>query len=171
MLSLRRAENSDLEQLRQISIQTFKETFSDLNSEEDMKAYIENNLSTSKLADELNKPDSLFFLCYENNVLAAYMKINFVSAQTEKAYPDSLEIERIYVLKQFKGKGIGKLLLERAKEIALQNHLKYIWLGVWEKNIEAIAFYRKFGYKNFGNHVFILRNDRQTDCLFRLDLG
>ena len=59
---------------------------------------------------------------------------------------------------------------KKAEEIALQNHLKYIWLGVWEKNTEAIAFYKSLGFTDVGNHVFMLGKDAQNDLIMRLDL-
>ena len=120
------------------------------------------------MTEELNNPHSIFFLAYIENELAAYLKLNLGEAQTERDNSDSLEIERIYVLNQFKEIGIGKKLMEKAIAIAQQNHLKYIWLGVWEKNTEAIAFYRKHGFKEFGNHLFMLGKDAQVDVLMRL---
>jgi ribosomal protein S18 acetylase RimI-like enzyme len=91
------------------------------------------------------------------------------SAQTETKYLNSLEIERIYVLNNFKGIGIGTKLIYKAKEIALKHNLNFIWLGVWEKNTEAIVFYKKHGFNEFGNHVFMLGTDAQKDILMRLD--
>jgi ribosomal protein S18 acetylase RimI-like enzyme len=170
MLHVEIAKLSDVEELNQIASKTFIETFAHLNSEENMKAYLENNLSVSKLTEELSNPHSIFFLAYIENELAAYLKLNLSGAQTEKDFPDALEIERIYVLNQFKGIGIGKKLIEKAIAIAQQNHLKYIWLGVWENNLPAIDFYRKFGFKYFGNHEFVLGNDVQKDILMQYNL-
>ncbi len=169
MLRITKAELFNLEALREISISTFVQSFAHSNSDEDMSVYLENNLSVSKLNEELNNPHSIFFLAYIENELAAYLKLNLGEAQTERDNSDSLEIERIYVLNQFKEIGIGKKLMEKAIAIAQQNHLKYIWLGVWEKNTEAIAFYRKHGFKAIGNHLFMLGKDAQVDIIMRLN--
>ena len=98
------------------------------------------------------------------------MKINFNKAQTEKNHDNTLEIQRIYVLQKYKGKKIGKMLIEEAKKIAMENSLRYIWLGVWEKNYSAIKFYEKQGFKNFDTHIFKLGNDEQIDNLMKFNL-
>ena len=169
MLRITKAELSNLEALREISISTFVESFAHLNTAADFKIYLEHNFSPSKLADELSNPASIFFLVYQNTEIIAYLKLNLSSAQTETKYLNSLEIERIYVLNNFKGNGIGTKLIFKAKEIALKHNLNFIWLGVWEKNTEAIAFYKKHGFNEFGNHVFMLGKDAQKDILMRLD--
>jgi ribosomal protein S18 acetylase RimI-like enzyme len=170
MISIAKAELSDLNLLREIAVGTFSESFSDQNSEEDMQLYLDQNLSMDKLEREMSDTFSVFYLGYYNAVAVAYLKLNFDKSQTETHKADSLEIERIYVLKEYKGRGIGKQLLGKAIEIAEGTKLKNICLGVWEKNTEAIAFYRKHGFREIGQHVFMLGNDAQNDQLMQLDL-
>jgi len=81
-----------------------------------------------------------------------------------------MEIERIYVLKDFHGKNIGQLLFEKAIELATQKNANYIWLGVWEENPRAINFYKKNGFVEFDKHIFVLGDDEQTDIMMRLEL-
>ena len=114
---------------------------------------------------EINTKGSTFFIAYLNEKPVAYLKINIGEAQTEKQGNDSLEIQRIYVLSECKGKRIGSLLMKLAEEEAKKANLKRIWLGVWEHNEGAIAFYTKKGYKNFSQHVFMYGNTQQTDYL------
>jgi ribosomal protein S18 acetylase RimI-like enzyme len=133
-----------------------------------MQLYLEQNLSLGKLEREMSDTFSVFYLGYYNAVAVAYLKLNFDKSQTHKA--DSLEIERIYVLREYKGRGIGKQLLGKAIEITENAKLKNICLGVWEKNTEAIAFYRKHGFKAIGNHLFILGKDAQVDILMRIEI-
>ena len=83
---------------------------------------------------------------------------------------NSLEIERIYVSKEYLGKQVGQLLLGKAIAIANDNKLDFVWLGVWEKNQRAIRFYEKNGFVVFDEHLFILGNDKQTDLLMKLIL-
>jgi ribosomal protein S18 acetylase RimI-like enzyme len=96
------------------------------------------------------------------------MKLNDGLSQTEQQAEDSLEIERIYVLKEYQGKGIGNELLNLAKHIANQKNAPYIWLGVWEENKKAIAFYEKNGFITFDQHVFMVGEDRQIDLMMKL---
>ena len=98
------------------------------------------------------------------------LKRNFGHSQTELNDNEALEIERIYVLKDFQGKKIGQKLYEKAVEVAKQNKVKYIWLGVWEKNQKAIDFYEKNGFVPFDKHIFVLGDDEQTDIMMEMEL-
>jgi ribosomal protein S18 acetylase RimI-like enzyme len=105
----------------------------------------------------------------ENEVIG-YLKINFGKAQTESINDNALEIHRIYVLKQFHGKKIGQLFVDKVLEIVNEYPAEYIWLGVWEENHRAIAFYTKNGFAEFDKHIFTLGDDVQTDLLMKLQL-
>lgn len=81
-----------------------------------------------------------------------------------------MEIERIYVLKEFHGKKVGQILYEKAIELAKGIDADFIWLGVWEENPRAIRFYEKNGFSAFDKHIFQLGNDEQTDIMMKLEL-
>jgi ribosomal protein S18 acetylase RimI-like enzyme len=98
------------------------------------------------------------------------MKLNEGGAQTELQKEDSFEIERIYVLSDFQGKGIGRQLLEKAIQMAMEKKASYIWLGVWEENKSAIQFYKKNGFIAFDEHYFMVGDDKQTDIMMKLTL-
>ena len=159
---------TDLENLQKISITTFKETFEEVNSEEDMQKYLDENLSEEKLKSELENPNSEFYFAENDNQILGYLKLNFGNAQTENQGNETLEIERIYVLKEFFPLKIGQVLFEKSLEIAKEKKLKFIWLGVWEENKRAIRFYEKNGFKIFAKHDFVLGNDVQTDLMMKL---
>jgi len=99
-----------------------------------------------------------------------YLKLNFGQAQTELQDEKALEIERIYVIKEFHGKDVGQLLYNKALQIARQKIVEYIWLGVWEENRRAINFYTKNGFVEFDKHIFKLGNEVQTDKMMKLSL-
>lgn len=99
-----------------------------------------------------------------------YLKVNFEQSQTELKDDKALEIERIYVLKEFHGKNVGQALYEKAIELAKEKKVKYVWLGVWEQNQRAIKFYQKNGFIPFDKHIFTLGDDKQTDILMKLIL-
>lgn len=161
---------NEVEKLRRISIQTFTETFSEENTESDMQKYILENLNSQKLNKELLTVDSEFYFIKVNQQIIGYLKLNSKKAQTEIQPDDSIEIERIYIIKKFHGKQYGKLLLQKAIDLALEKHCNYIWLGVWEENFKAIAFYKKNGFNQFDKHVFKLGEDEQIDLLMKLEL-
>ena len=158
----------DIEQIKYICEKTFSETFMENNSKEDMENYLSEHFSYEQLESEIKNQDSKFFVVRNNEEVVAYMKINFDKAQTEKGHNNTLEVQRIYILKEYKGKGIGKLLMQRAIQIAKENNLNYIWLGVWEHNLSAIKFYEKQGFKKFSTHIFKLGDDEQIDYLMKL---
>ena len=169
IISLRPCSNTpeDLILLEQISRATFLETFADSNSAENMSRYLTENMSADKLRTELSNDQSAFFLVEADTNVIGYLKINQGSAQTENKYEHALEIERIYVLHSYHGKGIGKMMLDFAMESARSMKADVVWLGVWEHNLRAISFYRKHGFVAFDEHVFMLGDDRQIDIMMK----
>ncbi len=160
----------DIEQLQVIGRQTFFETFADGNTEENMQKYLEEGFTVDKLTSELTNPNSEFYFALFDNKVIGYLKINFGQAQTELKDKKALEIERIYVLKEFHGKKVGQILYDTAFKIAKQTGANYLWLGVWEENPRAINFYKKNGFVEFDKHIFKLGNDEQTDIMMKLQL-
>jgi len=154
-------------QLQQIARSTFYETFADMNTPENMAQYLENDLSVGKLTVELNDPESQTYFARLDEEIIGYLKLNVGAAQTEKVDPGGLEIQRIYVKKEFHGSHVGATLLNFAFAIAEKDNHPFIWLAVWEKNPRAIRFYEKNGFVTFGSHVFQLGEDAQTDLLMK----
>ena len=169
-MKIRKLNIDDLETLRNLSIQTFKETFEEVNTEEDMQKYLDEKLSIEKLKTELENPNSEFYFAENNEEILGYLKLNFKDAQTEKLAENHFEIERIYVLKAFLGQKIGQILFDKAIQIGREKNLEYVWLGVWEENHRAIRFYGKNGFEIFGKHDFVLGEDVQTDLLMKMKI-
>jgi diamine N-acetyltransferase len=161
------ASLTDLESIQQIGRETFFETFAESNTEADMKKYLDENFSSNKISSELSNPDSYFFIVWEGKRPIGYLKLNTGSAQTEIRNDVSLEIERIYVKRDYHGKKVGQMLYEKALELAVQMKKEYIWLGVWEENPKAIRFYEKNGFVTFDKHFFKVGEDLQTDILMK----
>ncbi|TDQ59798.1 ribosomal protein S18 acetylase RimI-like enzyme [Mesocricetibacter intestinalis] len=169
-MQIRRLTISDLPQLRQIGIDTFRETFSCSNSAENMSAYLTQSFSLPRLQQELENPHSEFYFAERDNRIAGYLKLNSAQAQTELQDKRAVEIERIYVLQCWQGKGIGQKLYEFALNRAREQQAHYLWLGVWEHNHKALAFYRKNGFTEFDRHIFLLGEDKQRDIMMKRPL-
>lgn len=169
-IDIQKVTLSDIAQLQKIGRQTFSETFSEANSEENMKNYLEEGFSIEKLTNEINNKNSEFYFATFNNEIIGYLKLNFGDSQTELKDHKALEIERIYVSKEFHGKKVGQFLYDKAIQIAKQKNAEYVWLGVWEENLRAISFYKKNGFVEFDQHIFKLGNDEQTDIMMKLKL-
>lgn len=161
----------DLQELQKISIETFTDTFQEHNSPEHLQAYLEKAYHLEQLEAELANPLSHFFFIYSGQEIAGYLKINTGSAQTEEMDEDTLEIERIYVRRKFHKHGLGKQLMQKAIDFALQSRKHRIWLGVWEKNENAIGFYQKKGFVQIGAHSFFMGDDEQVDLIMAKNLS
>lgn len=164
-VQIKKCTLEDLLKLQEMSYETFNETFKDQNSPENMKAYLEKAFHLKQLEKELSNSASQFFFVYYNNEAAGYLKVNTDEAQTEKMGDESLEIERIYIKNEFQNHGLGKYLFNKALEMAKELNKKKIWLGVWEKNENAIAFYKKMGFVQTGAHSFYMGDEEQTDFI------
>ncbi|WP_332631293.1 GNAT family N-acetyltransferase [Halalkalibacter flavus] len=165
MTEIKKCNREDLQILQEISIETFNETFKDQNSPENMKAYLEKAFNSKQLDNELSNLFSQFFFVYFNREVAGYLKVNTNDAQSEEMGDESLEIERIYIKNKFQKHGLGKYLLDKAMKIAVERNKKKVWLGVWEKNENAIAFYKKMGFVQTGAHSFYMGDEEQVDFI------
>lgn len=164
-VEIRACSHEDLQKLQEISIETFNDTFKDQNSPDNMRAYLERAFNAKQLEAELSNSCSDIFFVYYNDELAGYLKLNRDEAQSEKMSDASLEIERIYIKKKFQKHGLGKYLLDQAIETALEHNKKKIWLGVWERNDNAIAFYNRMGFVQTGSHSFYMGDEEQIDFI------
>lgn len=162
---IKKCTQEELPKLQNISITTFTETFQEQNSPEHLQAYLEKAYNFKQLEQEVANPSSQFFFVSVNEEVAGYLKVNTDDAQTESMGSDFLEVERIYIKKAFQKHGLGKLLMDKAVEIAIEQQKKNIWLGVWENNENALAFYQKKGFIQTGSHSFFMGDDEQVDLI------
>ena len=169
-IQIRQVHLDDLVQLREISRLTFQETFAAQNTEENMRKYLDEAFSTQKLAAELGDPNAGFYFATIDGAIVGYLKINVGTSQTELKDAHTLEIERIYVVKEYQGKQVAQKLYSTALDLARQAEVDFVWLGVWEENPRAIRFYRKNGFVEFDRHIFKLGDDAQTDIMMKLDM-
>lgn len=166
-IQLVRVTSNDLSALQKLSRETFLDTFAWGNTPENMQYYLDTSFADEKLMQEINAADSEFYFAQHYNKPIGYLKINLGQSQTEVLEGNGLEIERIYVIKEFHGKKIGQLLFNKALQLATEKNIDYLWLGVWEKNSKAITFYEKNGFVPFSRHIFKLGVDEQTDILMK----
>ncbi|KAA9019468.1 GNAT family N-acetyltransferase [Niallia endozanthoxylica] len=164
-MKIKKCTLEDLHTLQAMSYETFYETFKEQNSLENMTAYLERAFNLKQLEKELSTISSEFYFVYFHHEIAGYLKLNTNDAQSEEFGNESLEIERIYIKNPFQKHGLGRYLLNKAIEIAMERKKKKIWLGVWEKNDNAIAFYEKMGFIQTGAHSFYMGDEEQIDFI------
>ncbi|MFN5376172.1 MAG: GNAT family N-acetyltransferase [Chitinophagaceae bacterium] len=159
----------DVVALQKIAQQTFSDMFTEYNSPENLKKYLDEKLSIEKLSQELSNPHSQFYFAQIGEEVVGYLKTNTGEAQTELKDLNAFEIERIYVLQAYHGKKVGQQLIDKALEEARKTTCTYVWLGVWEENHRAKHFYSKNGFVKFDTHIFRMGDDEQKDWMMKLD--
>ena len=169
-LSLVKCGSEHLGELVSLSRKTFEDAFAHLNDPEDFQAYLNSAFGKQAVMNELNNEHSSFYFVYYGGDLAGYFKLNKGPAQTDINDTGSMEIERIYVIKEFQGKKIGQWMISRIKELAAKEQATYLWLGVWEINEDAIRFYQTNGFEKFDEHPYYIGKDKQTDWLMRFHI-
>lgn len=168
--TLRLCRTEDLQALASLSRETFAHAFAALNNPLDFQRHLEEAFNPERLRAELGDPGTRFYFLYQGAHRAGYMKVNTGQAQTELREPEGMEVERLYVQADFQGRGLGSWMLQQARHLALKEGKRYLWLGVWEKNLAAIRFYERHGFVIFDKHPYYIGSDRQMDWMMRLDL-
>src|SRR3569623_1462472 len=169
-VTIRPATQADMLPLQQLSIATFTDTYAVYNTPENMRLYIDTYYSDKQLLAELADAGLQFFLAFADDELAGYIKLRTVEEPHELKGRRHIEVERIYVLPHFKGQRIGQKLIEHAVTVATMQGYEVIWLGVWDANTAAQAFYLKQGFTIFGEHPFVLGTEPQRDWLMKKEL-
>ena len=169
-LTVRYATNNDATLIADISRQTFYETFAAENRKEDMDKFLREQFTKGKLIMEVGNMENIFLLVYSGDDVAGYAKLREAKQPEKLKNVKTMEIARIYAMPNMIGKGVGNLLMKTSISIAKEKGKEVIWLGVWEKNIRAIDFYKKWGFEKFDVSDFLLGDDVQCDLLMKKEL-
>lgn len=168
--TLRLCTPNDTDALVKLGRATYRDAFLAGTGEALMNTYLDEAFAPEKIRGELENPLSTFvFLCREDEPVG-YIKLNEAAAQTDLHEADSLELERIYVLAAHAGRGLGGMLLQKAVQIARERGKISLWLGVWTENQNAIAFYKRHGFAEWGRHPFQMGEVVYQDLVMRLEL-
>ena len=169
-ITVRLATTDDVNLLTELGARTFEETFAADNTPEDMAAYLAASFNVAQQTAELADPDSTFLIAEVSGVGAGYAKLNKGRPAEGIVGTNPIELVRLYVDRKWFGRGVGEALMRRCLEEAGRAGFKTIWLGVWERNLRAQAFYRKWEFQAVGKHVFQLGEDAQTDILMEREI-
>lgn len=170
MISIIDATHEHAGTIVDLGIKTFVETYGEFNTKADMELYLKDHYGTSTIIEELRHPETKYFLACYNEVPAGFAKLRNIKQPDLLPYTKNIEIERLYVLQPFQHLKIGKALIEHCLQAAAIEGYEVVWLGVWQQNENAIAFYEKFGFEKFGTQSFLLGKDLQTDWLLKYNL-
>jgi ribosomal protein S18 acetylase RimI-like enzyme len=170
-LVIRRASVADAQLLVSLSVDTFFETFAPINDAAHMQQYRDEEMNEQKLTAELADDNNFFFFASLGDTVIGYAKVRNAYTPAELQGHHCIELERLYLLKQYHDQKAGAALMQHCINHAHQYHYDTMWLGVWEHNERALRFYSKWGFTVFGSHIFRLGNDEQTDLLMKKNLG
>lgn len=167
---VRRGQAEDAALLSELGARTFSETFADDNSPENMAEYLAVAFNPAQQAAELSDPDSSFHIAEANGVALGYAMLRSGDVPESVTGDKPIELVRLYVSSESLGSGVGAALMQACIDDATQKSHDTLWLGVWEHNTRAQAFYRKWNFVEVGTHVFQLGDDPQTDFLMQRSL-
>ena len=167
---IRPAVMDDIDVLQKLSADTFIETYAAYNTDEDMRLHVSEQFNPEQMMDELSSKENYFFIAFYEGEPAGYIKLRTAKQPPQLEGLKHIELERIYALKQFQGTGLGKLLIQQCVVTVNENNYEILWLGVWKQNEKAIQFYTKCGFTIFGEQVFTLGTDDQSDWLMKREL-
>lgn len=155
--------------LAELGASTFYETYADQNSEEDMRSYIAKTYSLTAIENNLAESAVSYFVAYVNEKDLGYVKLQEVEA-IDGLNGKTIELEKIYVRKEAQGSQVAKMLMDTAIAYGKSKGNKFLYLGVWQENYRALAFYKKIGFEQFGTRQFQLGERICDDFLLKLEL-
>ena len=167
---VRRATIADAPRLAELGANTFRETFEGENTPDDMASYLAEAFTPDRQAAEIGDSSGVVLLAERPDAPGAENLVGYAHLVEGPAPPAvkgraPMELKRLYVTRSWQGKGVAQALMEAALDAARDRGAKTLWLGVWERNQRAVAFYGKYGFARVGEHTFVLGSDAQTDWL------
>lgn len=162
---------NEISLLCKIAKSSFYDTFIHSTTEADMQSYLDEAFSLSQQAAEFEQPNSAFYFMEVDEKPVAYLKLNFGKQPYDGTILENpMEIQRFYFLHSHIGQGLGNELMEFALSQAIEKKHANVWLGVWEFNARAQAFYRRYGFSHFGQTQADIGNTPQIDWLWNKPL-
>ena len=173
---IRHAAVQDAAGLSSFAAGVFRETFAAQNDPADVERYLAEAFSAERQAVEIADPDGVILLAEgadesARTCLIGYAHLVGGAAPAAVTGPQPLELKRLYVGRRWHGRGVAQALMDAALVAARLRGAKTLWLGVWERNPRAAAFYAKYGFARVGEHTFVLGTDVQTDWILARPLG
>ena len=171
MTSIRRAEATDAAALAELAERTFRDAFAESNTPVDMEIHCRERFGNDIQAREIADPTCVTLLAEADDQLIGFAQVRLNASMDCVAAQRPAELYRIYVASPWHGRGIARQLMDEVMAVAAQDGSDRIWLGVWEENRRAMAFYRKYGFEVVGAHEFRFGTERQQDLVMVTGIG
>jgi len=166
-ITIQSALLSDAMALRQLSEQTFFDTYTAFNTPENTQQHIIKYFNLNQIQQELVNTSIQYLLAKQFETLIGFAKLVKNQQTAEVNDSNELEIQRFYIHKSHQGQQLGFHLMNSCIDWAIKAGFDTLWLGVWEHNPNAIQFYEKMGFSRCGTHTFTLGSDIQNDFLMK----
>jgi diamine N-acetyltransferase len=160
---IRAATVADAEVLADLARRTFYDTFASTNDANDMALYLAKAYGVDQQTREIEDRDISTLLVEEGSVAIAYAQLRAGHVPECVTGPEPIELWRFYLDREWHGRGVAHQLMEAVRVEARRRGAMTLWLGVWERNDRARAFYVKCGFTDAGSHIFLFGTDPQTD--------
>src|SRR4051812_22478804 len=171
MVVFRSADISDAGALADLGRQTFRDTFAAQNKPEDMDTYMREAFTVERLTAEIEEPGAVYLVAEDPPKVIGFAKVAPADPPDCITAPSPLRLVKLYVSADAIGSGVGAALMRSSIEWARNSGYESLWLGVWEHNHRAKAFYERWGFVPVGTEPFLLGSDEQTDMLMQLVLS
>ena len=170
-IDIREATAADAAALATFGELTFRDAFAAQNRPEDVEEYVAATYSPALQRAELTDPARLTLVAEVGDAFAAYAQLRSGDAPGCVSGPAPIELLRFYVDRSWHGRGLAQRLMAAVVAAAESRQARTLWLGVWEHNPRAIAFYTRSGFRDVGSQPFVLGTDHQTDRIMLRPLG
>ncbi len=170
MIRIREAKLEEVPAVRELAIEVYTDTFADQNTAANLQAFYDESYSLERFNTEFHEANALLYLALDDLKIVGFLRLRQSQEVEKQLSTNTVELHRLYVHRDYHGTNASRLLMEKALAYATEKNFEWIWLGVWEKNFRAQKFYTKWGFEKFGEHIFQMGDDPQTDWLLKKKL-
>ncbi len=160
---IRPATTADAAAIAEAAARMFIHTFGAENTPGDLAMYVAAAFGTSTQQHEIEDPSCTYLLAHDRGAIVAHALLRAGSRSAFVEDERQMELQRFYVDHRYHGRGLARQLMQECLTTANAAGGRILWLGVWQRNARAIAFYEKCGFAVVGQQHFLLGTDRQTD--------
>ncbi len=169
-VTVRPGSPDDAAALAELAATTFRDAFGAENRPEDLALHLTRSYGIPQQRAELSDPAITTLLAFVGGAAAGYAQLRPGRPPPCVTAPRSIELWRFYVSRAWHGRGVAQILMAAVVDAARRRNAAALWLGVWERNPRAQAFYRKSGFADVGSQLFLVGTDEQTDRVMELAL-
>ena len=170
MIRIRKAKIEEVAAVRELAIEVYTDTFAEHNTPENLEAFFKDSYELEKFREEFYEPDSVLYVALDDLKIIGFLRLRKCAEVDKYLGTNHIELHRLYIHRDYHGSAVSKMFMEEALAYAKACKHEWIWLGVWEKNFRAQKFYTKWGFEQFGEHVFQMGDDPQIDWLLKKKL-